>query len=97
MFLISIERPQQQIYHRCSVATSGINNDQTNCFNKLGVASAYAGDKSIDLECYIRGQFQIILISPECLVRKSWRVILRSELYQEHLVGIVVDDLIKSW
>ena len=48
----------------------------------------------------IGGQFSIIYISPELLLRKAkWREMLRSALFQERLVGFIVDEAhcVKKW
>ena len=61
--------------------------DQVKKFRDLGISAGYVGDKSISLESFITGQFQLVLISPESLLRgKLWRNILKSEIYQENLV-----------
>ena len=74
--------------------------DQCSSFNTLGLIAASVGDNSVCLESFISGRIQIVLISPESLLRgKQWREILKSSTYQENLVGFVVDEahLIKTW
>ena len=46
------------------------------------------------------GKFSIIYISPELLLRKfKWREMLRSDLFQQRLVGFIVDEAhcVKKW
>ena len=48
----------------------------------------------------IGGQFSMIYISPELLLRKAkWREMLRSDLFQERLVGFIIDEAhcVKKW
>ena len=74
--------------------------DQANTFKDLGMAAVYAGDKAIKLELFVTGQIQLIFISPEALNKGSiLRDIIKSDIYQKHIVGYVVDEahLIKSW
>lgn len=66
----------------------------------MHVTAGYVGDKSINLELFVTGKFQLVLISPESLLRsKLWRNILKTEKYQENLIGFIVDEahLIKNW
>ena len=74
--------------------------DQAETFKKLGLTAAYVGDKSISLDLFVSGYIQLIFISPESLRKGSlWRNLLRNDVYQKYLMGIVIDEahLIKTW
>ena len=74
--------------------------DQADKFKSLGINAAYVGDKSVHMESFISGQIKLIFISPESLNRGSlWRSIIKSDTYQELVVGLVVDEahLVKNW
>ena len=74
--------------------------DQCRSFTELGMTAACAGDRSIPWDSFLAGKVQIVSISPESLTRgKQWREILKSPTYQEHLVGLIVDEahLIRNW
>ena len=48
----------------------------------------------------LRGIFSIIYISPELLLKKAkWREMLRSDLFQQRMVGFIVDEAhcVKKW
>ena len=41
----------------------------------------------------LKGQYQLLFIRPELLIMKlQWREMLRSEVYQQNLVGLAVDE-----
>ena len=74
--------------------------DQVKSFKDLGLNAAYIGDRSVSINSFLTGQVQIILVSPESLIRgMSWHGMLKSDLYQERLVGFIIDEahLIKNW
>ena len=74
--------------------------DQVKHFRSLGLSAAFVGDRSISLESFLAGQYQLIFLSPETLNRgRIWRDIIRSALYQTNLVSMVVDEahLVKTW
>ena len=48
----------------------------------------------------LRGDYQLIYISPESLLRVlQWREMFRSDIYQSNLIGIIVDEahLVDKW
>ena len=61
-----------------------------------GVASEFVGELQQDvdaLEGVKKGQFQLLYISPESLLRNpQWRELLLSKVYSENLVALVVDE-----
>ena len=74
--------------------------DQTEGFRQLGITAAYAGEPQVSMERFVRGDFQLIFISPECLYKgRMWRTLLKSDLYKEGLVAFIIDEahLIKNW
>ncbi|XP_019861738.1 PREDICTED: ATP-dependent DNA helicase Q1-like [Amphimedon queenslandica] len=74
--------------------------DQTSHFRDIGISAAFGGEPNISMDRFIRGEFQLIFLSPECLNRgRAWREILKSNIYQERVIAFVVDEahLIKNW
>jgi len=48
----------------------------------------------------VNAEYQIIYISPESfLARKRWRKLLLSDVYQQNLVAIVIDEahFVRNW
>ena len=61
-----------------------------------GVASEFVGELQQEfdaLQGVKKGQFQLLYISPESLLRNpQWRELLLSKVYRENLVALVVDE-----
>ena len=56
-------------------------------------------DKNVE-SAVLDGKFGVVYISPESLLRHvKWREMLRSDLYQQNLVGFIVDEAhcVKKW
>ena len=68
--------------------------DQTREFTKHGVSSIYiTGPMKYDEEKVLQGQFRFVYISPEQLLCcRKWREMLISEIYQEMMIGFIVDE-----
>ncbi|XP_070573517.1 uncharacterized protein [Ptychodera flava] len=43
-------------------------------------------------EQIVRGKFQVVFSSPEAIMTREWRRLLSSDVYQENLVGIAIDE-----
>ena len=42
---------------------------------------------------YVAGKYQVVFISPELLLtEETWRGMLQSPLYKQHLVGFIIDE-----
>ena len=66
-------------------------------FSAVQVTSSM--DEGVESEI-LDGKFSIVYISPELLLRKAkWREMLRSDLFQQRLVGFIVDEAhcVKKW
>ena len=76
--------------------------EQSAMLTSKGVPAIYitAGfDESTKVDLF-EGQFRVIFISPEQLLgKKTWRDMLRSEVYQKRLAAFVVDEAhcVKKW
>ena len=69
--------------------------DQTREFTKLGVSSVYISGpiKHQEEEKVLQGRFSLVYISPEQLLCcRKWREMLISDVYQEMMVGFIVDE-----
>ena len=71
--------------------------DQVSSANALGLSAAMISDREstpISMKNDIKkGNYQIIFISPEALfVSIEWRNVLSSDVFQNNLVGFVVDE-----
>ena len=76
--------------------------DQTRDFNQRGLSSIYI-TSSLDQDdelTVLQGKFNLVYISPEqLLARGKWRDMLRSDMYQERMVGFAIDEAhcVKQW
>ena len=70
--------------------------DQRQKFSRYGLATEFVGEAQQDLYAIARvkeGKIQLLYISPESLLTNhQWREMLRSDVYQENLVALVVDE-----
>ena len=60
------------------------------------------GDRCNDelVQAVLAGEYQIIFLSPEVLLTElRWREMLRTEVYQNNLVGVIVDEAhcVETW
>ena len=70
--------------------------DQQDRFHKLGISTEFISEECHDLDTIkgIKdGRYQVLFISPESLLcNPQWRNILLSNVYQENLVCVAVDE-----
>ena len=77
--------------------------DQKNKFLEKGIDVEFVGEAQEDekaIEKIINGQVQLVYISPENLVEnRLYRNMLRSTVYQEKMIALVVDEAhcVKFW
>ena len=76
--------------------------DQVSDFNdkQVSTVDVTSGMEEKVEEAILRGQYNIVYLSPEqLLTRGKWREMLHSEVYQNNLVGFVVDEAhcVKKW
>ena len=75
--------------------------DQVRAVKERGISTVYAGMVDEELACSLcSGDFQLVFLSPESLLRDGhWRVMLQSAVYQERMVGLIVDEAhcVKKW
>ena len=73
--------------------------DQVASLKDKGVEAVYVGGVC-DMGRVYEGSYPILFISPEALLTDSkWRDVLLSQVYQEHLMGVVIDEAhcVKKW
>ena len=76
--------------------------DQQHKFSPMGLCTEYvcdSQDRTVKARV-IKGEVQLVFISPESLIsNKAYRRMLLSDIYQQHLVALVVDEAhcIKTW
>ena len=75
--------------------------DQVAKASGLGLKCVYLsqGDRCNDelVQAVLAGEYQIIFLSPEVLLTElRWREMLRTEVYQNNLVGVIVDEA-QTW
>ena len=64
-----------------------------------GVEAVYVGERC-DMNKVYEGRYPILFISPEALLTDSkWRDVLLSQVYQRHLMAVVIDEAhcVKKW
>ena len=75
--------------------------DQVRAMKEKGVTAVYIGGLAdADAEEACAGKYQLLYMSPESLLTdERWRDMLLSPVYQEHLVGLVIDEAhcVKKW
>ena len=80
--------------------------DQVRSAMERNITAVYAGEalqegSPNDMEGKLyRGEYQLVFVSPEMILcDERWDDILSSSEYQEHLVGLVVDEAhcVKTW
>ena len=78
--------------------------DQVAKASGLGLKCVYLsqGDRCNDelVQAVLAGEYQIIFLSPEVLLTElRWREMLRTEVYQNNLVGVIVDEAhcVETW
>jgi ATP-dependent DNA helicase RecQ len=75
--------------------------DQVATFLSKGVSAVRAGDCHISTSQKImEGEYQLVFFSPEAILcRRKWRKMLLTEVYQEKLVGLLIDEAhcVKKW
>ena len=73
--------------------------DQVASLKDKGIETVYVGEKC-DLDKVYGGSYPILFISPEALLTDSkWRDVLLSQVYQEQLMAVVIDEAhcVKKW
>ena len=76
--------------------------DQQHKFSPMGLHTEYVcdGQDGNVKELVLKGEIQLVFISPESLIlNKTYRQMLLSDIYQQRLVGLVVDEAhcVKTW
>ena len=78
--------------------------DQVASISEKGVPAVFISDKDSTPPTVKReiknGNFQVVFTSPECLfLSMEWKIMLLSNVYQQNLIGFVVDEAhyIKKW
>ena len=74
--------------------------DQVKKYGDRGLKCAFIGDSEDQEEGIMKGRYQIVYASPEALLRATqWREMLKSCVYHDHLIGLVVDEAhcVNSW
>ena len=77
--------------------------DQKAKFTPRGITAEFVGESQDDptaIKNVLRGMVQLVFISPEALLRnRTYRSMLLSSVYKQHLVALVVDEAhcVKTW
>jgi ATP-dependent DNA helicase RecQ len=67
--------------------------EQCSKLNKLGFNATYIGKDASESDQIIRGHFKFLFGSPEQLLGEvKWREMLKSDVYQENMRALVVDE-----
>ena len=65
-----------------------------------GLKTAYVSKSMTDPEIkkgVREGKYQLVFFTPEAILNPSWRTVLITQPYQEHLVAFVVDEAHKVY
>ena len=77
--------------------------DQVSCFNSRGLNCEFVSIEQTDANAVARvnnGECQLVYISPESMLTVlHWRQVLQSTVYQENLVGVIIDEAhcVEKW
>lgn len=78
--------------------------NQVSYLAKHGVRSLYVTQETdcddTSMQGLHEGRYQIVFFSPEALLcSDTWRDMLQTSVYQEHVVGLIIDEahLVKKW
>ena len=75
--------------------------DQVGKFMSKGLHAVRIGNCTTEVEHQIKnGEYQLVFVSPEAiLVRSKWRRMLGNGIYQDKLVGLVIDEAhcVRTW
>ncbi len=75
--------------------------DQVRAMRERGISAVYAGEVDGEVERDLcLANYQLVFMNPESLMSDSrWRDMLRSPVYRENLVGLVIDEVhcVKKW
>ncbi len=87
----------------CISPLTSIMMDQKAKFTPRGIIAEFVGENQEDptaVKNVLRGVVQLVFISPEALLRnRTYRSMLLSRAYKQHLVALVVDEAhcVKTW
>ena len=75
--------------------------DQVKKFTDMGLKAAFVGEAQDDqsVEQGVKnGEYSLVYMSPESMMTVlQWREMFRSQLYQQRLKGIVIDEAHSAW
>ena len=69
--------------------------DQVTRCEDYGISAAFIGSAQTDHRVAQRvrdGEYQVLFSSPEAILSRSWRKVLTSDVYQNKLIGIAIDE-----
>ncbi len=78
---------------------------QVSLLNAKGIKSTYITREELAIEEHVfeklhEGAYQVVLFSPEALLRSdTWRDMLQTPVYQDNVVAVVIDEahLVNKW
>ena len=95
---------RSNLWQNSSATLKDLMEDQVAKASGLGLKCVYLsqGDRCNDelVQAVLAGEYQIIFLSPEVLLTElRWREMLRTEVYQNNLVGVIVDEAhcVETW
>ena len=75
--------------------------DQACKFSEKGLSAVQVGECSKEVNQHIiDGEYQLVFVSPEAILgHRRWRKMLSSSVYQQNLVGLVIDEVhyVRTW
>ena len=90
-----------QDFTRLHIANAYLAGDETRNITAVYAGKALQEGSPNDMEGKLyRGEYQLVFVSPEMILcNERWDEILSSSEYQEHFVGLVVDEAhcVKTW
>ena len=74
---------------------SGLMVDQARRCQDLGLQASFIGELQDDVDVkagIVRGEYELVFVTPESLVDSNWRKVLSSSTYQGRIKFVVVDE-----
>lgn len=69
--------------------------EQVNRLKELGIKAAFVGELQDDInvkKSVVRGDVEVLLLTPEAIFESEWRNVLSSEAYRGRIKAVVVDE-----
>ena len=73
--------------------------NQIESFVSKGLTAVRVGHHDSNDSLLISGHYQLVFVSPETIMKRKWRKMLLTDVYQKNCVGLIVDEAhcVRQW